>query len=121
MTRHILDESKIHPNIRTVINDNHRAFVEEVISVVDREQVVVVGMAMNPVCKTACKLLRKQSISFEYLEYGSYLKEWRKRNALKMWTGWKTFPMVFVDGVLIGGAAELNRLIKADELLVHSS
>lgn len=120
MTRYILDESNIHPNIREDVSNNHRTFVEEVMSVIDREQVVVIGMAMNPVCKTACKLLRKQKISFEYLEYGSYLNDWRKRNALKMWTGWKTFPMIFVDGVLIGGATELNYLIKSDELLSAS-
>ena len=25
----------------------------------------------------------------------------------KMWTGWPTFPMVFVNGVLVGGPKEL--------------
>ncbi len=33
-----------------------------------------------------------------------------------MWTGWPTFPMVFVDGVLIGGAHDLQRLIDSGEL-----
>jgi monothiol glutaredoxin len=28
-----------------------------------------------------------------------------------MWTGWPTFPMVFVKGVLVGGASDLGRLI----------
>ena len=37
------------------------------------------------------------------------------RNALKMWTGWPTFPMVFVNGVLVGGAADLQRLIRSGE------
>ena len=41
---------------------------------------------------------------------------WRKRNALKMWSGWPTFPMVFVKGVLVGGAEELARLIDSGEL-----
>ncbi|MDZ4127718.1 MAG: glutaredoxin, partial [Hydrogenophaga sp.] len=35
---------------------------------------------------------------------------------LKMWTGWPTFPMVFVGGMLIGGAAELQQLIVSGEL-----
>ena len=55
-------------------------------------------------------------VAYHYLEYGSYLSLWRKRNALKMWAGWPTFPMVFVKGVLIGGAEELKALIDSGEL-----
>jgi glutaredoxin-related protein len=53
---------------------------------------------------------------YKYLEYGSYFGPWRRRNALKMWTGWPTFPMVFVKGVLVGGAKELGALIDNGEL-----
>jgi len=55
-------------------------------------------------------------VPFRYLEYGSYLHEWRRRNALKMWTGWPTFPMIFVKGVLVGGADDVARLIASGEL-----
>jgi glutaredoxin-related protein len=41
---------------------------------------------------------------------------WRQRNALKLWTGWPTFPMVFVKGALVGGANDLNKLIASGEL-----
>jgi glutaredoxin-related protein len=33
-----------------------------------------------------------------------------------MWTGWQTFPMVFVKGVLVGGANEVKKLIESGEL-----
>jgi glutaredoxin-related protein len=33
-----------------------------------------------------------------------------------MWTGWPTFPMVFVKGVLVGGADDLKALIASGEL-----
>jgi glutaredoxin-related protein len=33
-----------------------------------------------------------------------------------MWTGWPTFPMVFVKGVLIGGADDLARLLESGAL-----
>ena len=33
-----------------------------------------------------------------------------------MWTGWGTFPMVFVKGVLVGGASDLEKLIGSGEL-----
>jgi glutaredoxin-related protein len=35
---------------------------------------------------------------------------------LKMWTGWPTFPMVFVKGVLVGGATDVQALISSGEL-----
>jgi len=55
-------------------------------------------------------------VPYHYLEYGSYFSDWRRRTALKMWTGWPTFPMVFVKGTLVGGAAELIQLIDSGEL-----
>jgi glutaredoxin-related protein len=55
-------------------------------------------------------------VPFEYLEFGSYLSDWKRRLALKMWTGWPTIPMVFVKGVLVGGAEDLVRLINSGEL-----
>jgi glutaredoxin-related protein len=33
-----------------------------------------------------------------------------------MWTGWPTFPMVFVRGVLVGGATDVDKLIASGEL-----
>jgi glutaredoxin-related protein len=33
-----------------------------------------------------------------------------------MWTGWPTFPMVFVKGVLVGGADDVRRLIASGEI-----
>jgi glutaredoxin-related protein len=33
-----------------------------------------------------------------------------------MWTGWPTFPMVFVKGTLVGGASDLDQLIASGEL-----
>jgi glutaredoxin-related protein len=55
-------------------------------------------------------------VAYQYLEYGNYLNTWRQRNALKLWTGWPTMPMVFVKGVLVGGAEDLIKLIDSGEL-----
>jgi glutaredoxin-related protein len=33
-----------------------------------------------------------------------------------MWTGWPTFPMVFVKGILVGGASETKVLLESGEL-----
>tara|TARA_R110000787_G_scaffold130525_3_gene242484 strand:- start:8113 stop:8466 length:354 start_codon:yes stop_codon:yes gene_type:complete len=117
MPRIILEESRLHPAIRDVVSSNHRDIVEEVSAAVDAHDIVVVGMAQNPMPKKARKLLDDAGMAYHYLEYGSYLKAWRRRNALKMWTGWPTFPMVFHKGQLIGGAQELGKLLSAGELV----
>lgn len=116
MPRHILDESLIHPAIRERIAGHHAALVQEVQAAIRQHAVVVVGMAQNPFPRKARKALDAAGVPYHYLEYGSYFADWRRRNALKMWTGWPTFPMVFVKGVLVGGAAELAQLIDSGEL-----
>ena len=116
MTRNILDEAHIHPAIRETIANNRADIVREVQAAVASNDVVVVGMKQNPNPKKARKALEAAAIPYKYLEYGSYLDNWRRRNALKMWTGWPTFPMVFVKGIFVGGADDLSRLIESGEL-----
>ena len=116
MSRSILDEAHIHPAIRDSVTNSHADIVREVQAAIAANQVVVIGMAQNPFPKKARKALDAIGKPYKYLEYGSYLGEWRRRNALKMWTGWPTFPMVFVKGILVGGASELQALIDSGEL-----
>ena len=116
MPRPILDESHIHPAIREKIATHEHAIVREVQAAIAKHAVVVVGMGMNPFPKKARKALDAAGVAHQYLEYGNYLNTWRQRNALKMWTGWPTIPLVFVKGVLVGGANDLVKLIDSGEL-----
>jgi glutaredoxin-related protein len=116
MSRPILDEAHIHPAIREKIASLHLDIIDEVRAAIAANPVVVVGMAQNPMPKKARKALDAAGIAHKYLEYGSYLNTWRRRNALKMWTGWPTFPMVFVKGTLVGGAEDVARLIASGEM-----
>jgi glutaredoxin-related protein len=116
MPRPVLSESDIHPAIRKAVETHHHEIVDEVKAAIAAHPVVVVGMSLNPMPKKARAALVKAGVAHEYLEYGSYFNSWRKRNALKMWTGWPTFPMVFVKGVLVGGATDLETLIDSGEL-----
>ena len=118
MPRFLLDEAHIHPAIRSKIAGHQQAIVQEVMAAVSGNDVVVVGMGRNPFPKKARKALDDAGQAYRYLEYGNYLNTWRQRNALKMWSGWPTFPMVFVKGTLVGGAAELRRLIDSGELKI---
>lgn len=115
MSRKVLDETRIHPAIRERMEQNHADVLAQVQAAVAANAVVVVGMRQNPHPRKACRLLDSLGTQYTYLEYGSYLSEWKRRLALKMWTGWSTFPMIFVNGTLIGGAQDLQRLIEGGE------
>jgi glutaredoxin-related protein len=116
MQRPLLPEDRVDPAIREVIASNHRDIIDEVEAAIAKNAVVVVGMKQNPFPRRARKALIEAGIAFAYLEYGSYFSTWRRRTALKIWSGWPTFPMVFVKGMLIGGAAEVKKLLESGEL-----
>jgi monothiol glutaredoxin len=116
MPRNVLDESRLHPAIREQVLHYHADIVHNVQAAANANPVLVVGMAGNPHCGRARKALQAAGVAHQYLEYGSYFSQWRRRNALKMWAGWPTFPMVFVKGVLVGGADDLRKLIDTGEL-----
>jgi monothiol glutaredoxin len=116
MPRYVLDESQIHPAIRDRISQLNRDLVEEVQAAIGESDVVIVGMAQNPAPRRARKLLDGKGIAYRYLEYGSYLNTWRRRNALKMWTGWPTFPMIWVKGTFVGGCDDMEKLLESGEL-----
>ncbi|MEO8135240.1 MAG: glutaredoxin domain-containing protein [Betaproteobacteria bacterium] len=116
MARNVLPEDRIHAAIREEIAGHESSIIGEVEAAIAANKVVVVGMKQNPVVKQAKKALDAAGVPYAYLEYGSYLRVWRRRTALKIWTGWPTFPMVFVKGTLVGGARDLDALIKSGEL-----
>ena len=116
MARMILEEARLHPAIREAVSANERSIVEEVSAAVDSNDIVVVGMGQNPAPRRARKLLTAAGLPFKYLEYGNYFNTWRRRNALKLWSGWPTFPMVFVKRQFIGGADDVEKLLASGEL-----
>ncbi len=111
MTRPVLPEQQIHPDVQVTISQFNQDIVQEVQLAIAQHAIVVVGMTQNPVVKNVRNALKEAGISYHYLEYGSYFSQWKRRLALKMWTGWPTYPMVFRDGVLLGGCKEVKALI----------
>ncbi len=116
MPRPILGEDKLHHAIREKIADYKADVLREVQAAVAANDIVVIGMKQNPFPRKAKRLLEAAGLKYHYLEYGSYLGQWRTRLAIKMWTGWPTFPQVFVKGMLVGGASDLERLLRSGEL-----
>lgn len=94
----------------------HPDVVHRVAEQVQTHDVVVVGMATNVFVGRARTALTQAGVAFEYLEIGGYLSQWKERLAVKMWSGWPTFPQVFVKGRLIGGCAETQAALANGDL-----
>lgn len=116
MTRSFLAEENIEPEALAQMTDFYPATVKEVQDAVKNHKVVVVGMAQNPVVKKALKALTEAGVEYKYLSYGSYFKGWKMRLAIKLWTGWPTYPQVFVNGKLIGGNRETEAALKTGKI-----
>ncbi len=116
MTRSILTAENIEAEALTQISSYHETTVKEVQEAVKTNKVVVVGMKQNPVVAKARKALKEAGVEYKYLEYGSYMAGWKPRLAIKLWSGWPTYPQVFVNGKLIGGARETEAALKAGKI-----
>src|SRR5258708_38444524 len=105
MPRTVLDEAHIHPAARERVANYHRTVVQEVQDAVAANDIVVVGMRMNPFPKKARKLLDAAGKPYKYLEYGSYLGDWHRRLAIKLCTCWPTYSIGVVTGVVLARAS----------------
>ncbi|HEY3819869.1 MAG TPA: glutaredoxin domain-containing protein [Polyangiaceae bacterium] len=115
-----LAEQSIAPAALTAMVAFRAEIVREVDEAVRRDPVVVVGMAQNPHVRNVRRALDEAGVTYTYLEYGSYLSKWRERLAIKLWSGWPTFPQVFVRGSLIGGE-DLTKASLADGSLTSTA
>lgn len=115
-TRLLLPEDRIAPEARTKMSTLFADTIREVEGAVRTHDVVVVGMAQNPHVRRAKRALDDAQIAYHSLSYGSYVSEWRRRLAIKCWSGWPTFPQVFVKGVLLGGADLTKAAIASGDL-----
>ena len=105
----------LSPDIADIVNRYHAPILDEVTQHVMQDDIVVIGMAWNPSVRKAKALLASKGYTHTYLEYGSYISHWKERLSIKMWSGWPTFPQVFVKGILIGGYDDLNTLMTKND------
>ena len=98
-TREPLPKDKISPEAGAAIAAFYPDAVAEVSKAVQEHRVVVVGMASNPFVRKVRAALTKANVSFHYIEYGGYTSQWQKRLAIKLWSGWPTFPQAACSGV----------------------
>jgi len=94
----------------------HADVVAKVRDAVATHDVVVIGMAWNPHVPKARAALDAAGIAHHDLDFGNYLSGWKPRLAIKLWSGWPTFPQVFVKGTLVGGAADVRKALEDGSL-----
>ena len=114
--RKVLPTENLDAKAKEAIENYHADTVKEVEAAMKANRIVVVGMAQNPIVKKARKNLEAAGLPFKYLEYGSYFKMWKPRLAVKLWSGWPTFPQIFVDSKLVGGNAELEEMLSSGKI-----
>lgn len=116
MSRNILGHENIEAEALSAIEGYYSEVVKEVQQAVKAHKVVVVGMKTNPVVKKALKALKDAGVTYKYLEYGSYMAGWKPRLAIKIWSGWPTYPQVFYQGKLVGGCDETLKALAARKI-----
>ncbi len=116
MNRPLLSQEKVTEEAMKTIGTYHSSVVGDVAKAVESNAIVVVGMAMNPFVKKARKALDEAKLSYKYLEFGSYTSQWKPRLAIKLWSGWPTYPQVFFQGKLVGGFKETEAMIKSGKI-----
>jgi monothiol glutaredoxin len=109
--RSTLPETQLHTDAAQFVASYHRNIVTEVEKAIKENEWVVVGMSGNPFVTKARKLLTEKKMTFKYIEQGSYFSKWKERLAIKIWSGWPTFPQVFHKGKLIGGFNDLKKYL----------
>lgn len=66
-----------------------------------------------PYCDSAKRLLTNRNIPFEQIDLTDNPDE---MNRIKNETGWRTVPIILIDGKLIGGYTDLKALADSGEL-----
>jgi monothiol glutaredoxin len=74
------------------------------------------GVPALPQCGFSNKVV--QILTAYNVEYGSFnvLDDMEVREAVKKYSNWPTFPQLYVDGELVGGADILTQLHNSNEL-----
>lgn len=111
MTRPLLPSDRVTPAAAAKQAAFHADVVAEAQALVAREAVVVIGMGWNPHVGSVRKALDAAGVPHADLDHGNYLSKWKERLAIKLWSGWPTFPQVFVNGVLVGGNADVRKAL----------
>lgn len=70
-------------------------------------KVVVYTKDPCPYCSRALQMLENKGVAFEEIDLTGNFEE---MNRIKTETGWMTFPIIMIDGKVIGGYSDMRAL-----------
>jgi len=76
--------------------------------------IFIKGSPLDPFCKfskTFMALIKKVEIKYKSFDI---FKDEALRCWLRIYSGWKTYPQIYINGKIIGGVEKLNELIEKD-------
>jgi monothiol glutaredoxin len=106
-----IETQKIHSGAKQAIQNFYPDTIAEIEAAIAKHEWVVIGMTANAFVGKAHRLLEKQNKTYHKITKGSYVSKWQERLAIKMWSGWPTFPQIFHKGILIGGYSDLKKYL----------
>ena len=77
--------------------------------------IVVIGVKFSPKNIYVNSLLQNTDHNVKELYLRPWMLDKDKKLAVMLWSGWPTFPQIFIRGMLIGGEQELRRAIRNGE------
>ena len=93
-----------------------QSFVEELQCMINNFDIVVIGVQLSSRNRQVSSLLQATNHTVKELYLRPWMMDKHKKLAVMLWSGWPTFPQIFIRGMLIGGEQELRRTIQNGEL-----
>ena len=97
------------------LSDFHQPLIEQLQQEIHSHDIVVVGLAYQPSTQRVIKELNKLDCLTQCIEISPWIGSSEKRLAIKIWSGWPSFPQIFVRGMLIGGELELGNFVASGD------
>ena len=99
-------------DVTDTVNRYRHTVVKEVIQHVSENYIFMVGMAWKEVIKR----IGTYEYNDTHVEYGAYLSLCKERLPIQMGSSYETFPLLFVQGILMGGLDDLKALIEKESI-----
>jgi glutaredoxin-related protein len=75
---------------------------------VEKNTCVVITIENGPYTRQILEILKDNGIEVQLIEIGTPFTKIKEREMVKIWSGWDSFPQIYLNGFLLGGYEELK-------------
>jgi glutaredoxin-related protein len=75
---------------------------------VEKNTCVVITIENGPYTRQILEILKENGIEVQLIEIGTPFTKIKEREMVKIWSGWDSFPQIYLNGFLLGGYEELK-------------